>query len=203
MLRTMLKLTKEVFSKLKNAYELRKYDNFTIAEYFRKQGVQVGENCYIVPRQLGTEPYLVKIGNHVFIAGGVEINTHDGGTWLFREEIPDLRVFGPVIIEDNCVIGERVIIQPNVEIGSGSIVASGSVVIADVPPNSIVMGVPARRFGSVEKYKEKCIARWKVQKPANFHEDSSKHYLATPNRELILSQLKKHLILIFHKELRK
>jgi acetyltransferase-like isoleucine patch superfamily enzyme len=192
----------QVFSaKIKRAYEQRQYDNFTIAEYFRKQGARVGANCYIVPRQLGTEPYLVKIGNHVFIANGVEINTHDGGTWLFREEIPDLRVFGPVVIEDNCVIGEHAIIQPNVTIGPGSIVASGSVVITDVPPNSIVMGVPARQFGSVDKYKEKCISRWKVQKPPIFHEDSKKHYWSSPDREIILSQLRDHLTQVFHKEL--
>jgi acetyltransferase-like isoleucine patch superfamily enzyme len=58
--------------------EIRKYNNYTIAEYFRKRGAQIGEDCYIVPRQLGGEPYLVKIGNHVAIAEGVKLHNHDG-----------------------------------------------------------------------------------------------------------------------------
>ena len=83
-----------VIRKAKHAIEMTRYDNYTIAEYFRKQGAQIGENCFIVPRMLGGEPYLVKIGNHVLIAEGVKFHTHDGGTWIFREEIPELKVFG-------------------------------------------------------------------------------------------------------------
>ena len=55
---------------------------------------------------------LAGIGNHVFIAQGAHLNTHDGGTWVFRKEIPNLRIFGPIVIGDNCVIGENAIIQP-------------------------------------------------------------------------------------------
>lgn len=187
------RLIKDIFQRINHTLELRKYDNFTIAEYFRKQGAQIGEGCLIIPRQLGAEPYLVKIGNHVVINNGVELHTHDGGTWIFRQEIPDLRVFGPIIIEDNCLIGSGATILPNVRIGKNSIVAAGSVVIADVPPNAIVMGVPARRFGSTEKYKEKCIERWREQRPPDLHPDANINYERSPHKNLILSQLKKHL----------
>ena len=71
-----------------------KYDQYTIAEYFRKQGAQVGEGCSIITRSLGDEPYLVKIGNHVTIAGGVIFATHDGAAWIIRQQIPDIQVFG-------------------------------------------------------------------------------------------------------------
>ena len=197
----LYRVMRRLVIKIKRAYELSKYDNFTIAEYFRKQGTQIGDNCLIIPRKLGTEPYLVKIGNHVVINQDVKFHTHDGGTWIFRQEIPGLRVFGPIIIEDNCLIGDNVQILPNVTIGKNSIVAAGSIVIADVPPDSIVMGVPARRFGSVKKYKEKCIARWKEQKPPNFHPDSEMNYEISPNQEVILDQLKNHLTQHFKKKL--
>ena len=164
--------------------------------------MQIGKGCIIVPRQLGTEPYLIKIGNHVVINKGVEFHTHDGGTWVFREEIPDLRVFGPIIIEDNCLIGSNALILPGVRIGENSIVAAGSVVIADVPVNSIVMGVPARRFGSIKKYKEKCVERWKEQRPLDFHPDCVKNYELSPHQKVILSQLKKHLLNHFSEELK-
>ena len=160
-----------IISRLKRSLQLRKYNRFNIAEYFREQGAQIGDDCSIIPRFLGAEPYLVKIGNHVTIAAGVVFITHDGGCWVFREEIPDLQVFGPIIIEDNCVIGQNAILFPNIRIGRNSVVGAGSVVITDVPPDTIVMGVPARPFGSIAKYKEKCIERcrrmscWRMERP--------------------------------------
>ena len=193
----ILKLLRDTLKKFQKAMELRKYNNFTIAEYFRKQGAQIGEDCYIVPRTLGTEPYLIKIGNHVAITEGVKLHTHDGGTWVFRQEIPDLRVFGPIIIEDNCLIGVDAQILPNVTIGKNSIIGAGSVVISDIPPNSIVFGVPARQFGAVSKYKEKCIERWKEQKPPDFPTDSFLHYESLDNPKQVLDKLKIHLAKVF------
>ncbi len=50
----------------------------------------------------------------------------------------------PVILEDDVWIGSRVTILKGVRIGARSIVAAGSVVTRDVPPDSIAGGVPAR-----------------------------------------------------------
>jgi len=194
-------ICKSVIDRIKKIYISRKYDNYNISEYFRKQGARIGENCCIFTRSLGDEPYLVKIGNHVCINSDVHLHTHDGGTWVFREKMPDLRVFGSIIIEDNCFIGEGAKILPNVTIGKNSIVGAGSVVISDVPPDSIVMGVPARRFGSIDKYKEKCIGRWKEQKPSNFHSDAIMNWERSDNVKIIRKQIKEHLINIFKEKL--
>lgn len=190
-----------LIARKREAYQLRHYNRFTISEYFRKQGVQIGSDCSIIPTSLGGEPYLVKIGNHVTIAGGVQFVTHDGAAWIFRDEVPDLQVFGPIVIEDNCVIGQNAILFPNIRIGKNSIVGAGSVVITDVAPDTIVMGIPARPFGSVAKYKEKCIERWMAQRPpdcalepgANWW--NSKHF--NENRK----KLKMHLLNLFKEEL--
>ena len=182
-------------------YEIRKYDRFTIAEYFRKQGAQIGDNCSIIPNTLGAEPYLVKIGNHVAIAQEVVFITHDGGTWLFREEIPNLQVFGPIIIEDNCVIGARSVLFPNIRIGRNSIVGAGSVVISDVAPDTVVIGVPARPFGSVIKYKEKCIERWKIQQPPDSVLEQGEDWWRSKHFGENRKKLKKHLLTIFKNEL--
>jgi acetyltransferase-like isoleucine patch superfamily enzyme len=197
----MIKTFVTYLAKLRAAYRLRRYNRFTIAEYFRQQGAQIGEGCSIIPTSIGAEPYLVKIGHHVTIAAGVRFITHDGGAWIFRGEIPDLQVFGPIIIEDNCVIGSHAILFGNIRIGKNSIVGAGSVVISDVPPDTIVMGVPARPFGSTAKYREKCIERWRAQKPPDCviepGEDwwDSKHFQA--NRR----KLQEHLLKLFDKEL--
>ena len=193
----MISIVIEIVRKIKHSYELRKYNRYTIAEYFRRQGMKVGDDCMIVPTQLGTEPYLVKIGNHVAIAEGVKFMTHDGGPWIFRSEVSDLQVFGPIVIEDNCVIGQNAIIFPNTRIGRNSIIGANSVVISDIPADTIAVGVPARPLGSVIKYKEKCLERWKMQKPPDCNIEPgetwwhSKHFFENRKR------LKEHLINLY------
>lgn len=178
----------------KNIIPLVFYDRWTIASYFRKQGAQIGQGCSIMVRSLGTEPYLVRIGDRVGISRGVVFATHEGAARLLQTESPGLQVFGPIVIEDDCLIGENVFLSPNIRIGSNSIIGANSVVISDIPPDRIAMGVPARVIGSTEKLKDKCRELWKVQKPPGmiiedgvdiFH---SKFYKT--NRRL----LKQHLI---------
>lgn len=198
---SVIKRLSDVMEKIVRYFELKLYDTKTISNYFRKQGAQIGEDCTIIPTFLGTEPYLIKIGNRVSIANGVTFVTHDGGTAILRDKVPDLQVFGPIVIEDNCVIGQNATIFCNVRIGSNSIVGAGSVVITDIPPNTIALGVPARPFGSVEKYREKCQERWSAQRPPDTVLDpgetwwESRHYAA--NRE----RLRQHLLKIFAKDL--
>lgn len=49
-----------------------------------------------------------------------------------------------VAIEDDVWIGRRVMIMPGVRIGKGSVIAAGAVVTKDVPPYSVVGGIPAK-----------------------------------------------------------
>lgn len=198
----MLGLIRGLIRRAKTSYEKRQYTPATIAEYLRKSGAQVGEGCYIIPKDVGTEPYLVKIGNHVAIASGVAFITHDGGPWIFREEIPDIQVFGPIVIEDNCLIGQNAILFPNIRIGKNSIVAAGSVVISDVPPNTIVMGVPARPMGSVEKYKEKCLERWSAQRPPDAVIESGATWWSSRHFQENRAKLRRHLTELFREQLR-
>jgi acetyltransferase-like isoleucine patch superfamily enzyme len=153
------------WERLVTSIETAGYSEKTLAVYFRKKGAQIGEHCIFHITLLASEPYLVSIGNHVCITSGVMLHTHDGGVWIFREKSPDLHAYGRIIIEDNCIIGCNAQILPNVRIGKNSIVGAGSVVISDVPPNSIVMGVPARVVSSIAKYEERCQAQWQEQRP--------------------------------------
>ena len=52
----------------------------------------------------------------------------------------------PVYIGNDVWIGDRALILPGVHVGDGSIIAAGAVVTKDVPPYSIVAGVPARKI---------------------------------------------------------
>lgn len=50
----------------------------------------------------------------------------------------------PVVLEDNVWLGARVIVLPGVTVGTGSVIAAGSVVTRDVPPRRLAAGQPAR-----------------------------------------------------------
>jgi len=198
---SILKSVRAFYDRVRKSIELRKYNPYTIADYFRKQGAQIGEGCFIVPRDLGAEPYLIKIGDHVAIAAEVAFATHDGAVWVFRDQVPDLQVFGPIVIEDNCIIGLRSTIFPNVRIGRNSVVAAGSLVISDVPPNSLVMGVPARSFGSMEKYREKCLQRWAEQRPPEVTFAEGETWWNSPHAATKRAQLREHLLGLFRDQL--
>lgn len=197
----MLRSIASIFRQFRSVYKRRGYTEYTIAEYFRELGAQVGEGCFIVPRSLGTEPYLVRIGNHVAIASGVLFITHDGGPWIFRREIPDLQVFGPIVIEDNCVIGANAVLFPNVRVGANSIIGAGSVVINDIPPNTVAMGVPARPFGSVDKYREKCVERWHQQRPSDVVLEPGETWWNSRHFNENRRKLRRHLTQLFREQL--
>jgi acetyltransferase-like isoleucine patch superfamily enzyme len=197
----VLRLVQALYRRARQSLELRKYTPFTIAEYFRRQGAQVGDGCFIVPTSLGTEPYLIRIGNHVAIAAEVSFATHDGAVWVFRDQVPDLQVFGPIVIEDNCIIGHRAVIFPNVRIGRNSVVGAGSLVISDVPPNSVVLGVPARAFGSLEKYREKCLERWAQQRPPDVTLEAGETWWNSRHFDANRERLRRHLLAVFHDDL--
>lgn len=168
----VFKLIKKIITLIKSKYQISKYDNYTIANYFRSQGAQIGEDCFFSIRNLASEPYLVKIGNHVGIANGVQLLTHSLG-WSFRDRIPDIQIFGKIVIEDNCNIGVNAIILPNVTIGKNSVIAAGAIVVKDIPPNSIAGGVPAKVLGNVDDYFENLKKTWEQQKPKGYMSEMS------------------------------
>lgn len=153
-----------LFIKFFEKIELMQYNDFTIENYFRKKGCLIGKNNRIYIRSLGSEPFLIKVGNNCTITAGVNLITHDGGCSILRKENPELHVYGNIEIRDNCFIGQNSIILPNVKIGPNSIVGAGSVVTKDVPPNVVVAGVPAKIICSLEEYKQKSIIRAKKYK---------------------------------------
>lgn len=170
----MLRIFKRLYAKLLRSVELSRYNDFTIAEHFRKQGARIGEDNRIEIRSLGPEPYLIKIGNHCTIAPNVLFLVHDGATWVFTEEDPSLQKFAPVVIKDNCFIGMNSIIMGNVTIGPNSVVGAGSIVTKDVPPDTVVAGNPARTICTIGEYRDKVTAAWAGQKPPGYFDGLSK-----------------------------
>lgn len=110
--------------------------------YVRSIGVTVGERCVIESFNFSTEPWLISIGNHVEITTDVTFITHDGATWVLRDnsKYKDVIRFGKITVHDNVFIGHGSIILPNVEIGENVVIGAGSVVANDIPSNCVVGG---------------------------------------------------------------
>ena len=86
----------------------------------------------------------IKIGNNVRLANFVILETTGHNIGDANQLIRSQGIYrNPVIIEDDVWIGDRATVI-GVTVGKGSVVAAGAVVIHDVPPYSIVGGVPAK-----------------------------------------------------------
>ena len=87
----------------------------------------------------------VTIGNHVNLAQGITItalnhNFQDNNQRIDQQGITK----NPITIGNDIWIGTNAVILPGVTIGDHSVVAAGAVVNKDVPPHSLVAGVPAK-----------------------------------------------------------
>ena len=87
----------------------------------------------------------VTIGNHVNLAQGITVTALNHNFSDANKRIDEQGVTTtPVVIEDDIWIGSNAVILPGVTIGSHSVVAAGAVVTKDVPPRTLVAGVPAK-----------------------------------------------------------
>jgi acetyltransferase-like isoleucine patch superfamily enzyme len=121
---------------------------------FRKCGYTVGEKVVI-----GEDLIIVEnaddltnkllIGDRVSIAQRVTLVLGAGPNWSrIRTVYPGYSA--KIVIEDDAWVGAGSIILPGVTIGKGAVVGAGAVVTKDVPPYTIVVGVPARSIKRID-----------------------------------------------------
>lgn len=97
----------------------------------------------------------VKIGDYTTLGARVYVTDHIHGETVYEQMVsgPRLRPLyskGPVIIGDCVSIGENCVILPGVTIGHSSIIGANSVVTKDVPPFSVVGGIPGKVIRTVQ-----------------------------------------------------
>jgi UDP-2-acetamido-3-amino-2,3-dideoxy-glucuronate N-acetyltransferase len=140
-----------------------------IFDFVNLYGCEIGDESKIgtfVEIQRGAKiGRRVKISSHTFICEGVEIEDHvfvGHGVTFINDRYP--RAVTPdgapqtaadwtvvaTTVRRGASIGSGSTILCGVEIGANAIVGAGSVVTADVPPNTIVAGNPARAIRQVE-----------------------------------------------------
>jgi acetyltransferase-like isoleucine patch superfamily enzyme len=140
-IRSLFKRILKLFARLVPGLDLRA-NLWRLAGYTIGSPVYIGEDLIIVDTQY-MKPQ-VFIGNGVTIAQRVTLVTSSGAPdskIVYKAFGPEV---GPITIQDGAWIGVGVIILPNVTIGRSAIVGAGAVVTKDVPPYTVVVGVPAR-----------------------------------------------------------
>lgn len=112
----------------------------------RLRGVKMGKDCFIDPSAIVETAYPenITLGNDVRITAGSVIMTHIKAPHYLRDTGLMPLVLKPVVIEDHCFIGLNAVIIPGVRIGRAAVVASGAVVVSNVPAYSMVAGNPAK-----------------------------------------------------------
>ena len=142
--------------------------------YHRMMGVRIGRGSQLNMRTYLMGPGLLSIGEYSHVnpgclidyRNGVEIGSsvsishrvmlisggHDVQSRNFSE------VHKPIKVGNHVWIGAGAIVLQGVEVGDGAVLAAGAVVVDDVPPYTIVGGVPAKKIGErVRDLDYKCL----------------------------------------------
>jgi acetyltransferase-like isoleucine patch superfamily enzyme len=127
--------------------------------------IKIGDNCYIGENTIIRSGELITIGNDVLISHCVNImdtNAHEINHVERAESYIEMLKNGhkslkgnvktaPVLIDDNVWISFNVSILKGVHIGRGSIIASDSVVLHDLPPFVLAGGNPAKILKNLDR----------------------------------------------------
>ena len=89
----------------------------------------------------------IEIGERTNIQDGAILHGDPGKPTILEDHVTvgHRAVVHSAHIERGCLIGIGAVVLDGVRVGHGSIVGAGAVVNKDIPPLSLVVGVPARR----------------------------------------------------------
>lgn len=134
------------------------------AALIKEMFAEAGEGCYIEPPfHANWGGKHVRLGNYVYANFNLTLvddgNIDIGDNVMFAPNVTVITATHPVLpalrekglqfnvdvkICSNVWIGAGAIIMPGITVGENSVVGAGSVVTKDVPPNTVVVGNPAR-----------------------------------------------------------
>lgn len=83
------------------------------------------------------------VGNHVIVNTGVIVE-HDCALENGSSVSPGSRMGGRVTVQEGAFVSTGVTLSPRVTVGAHAVVGAGAVVVKDLPPRTLSMGVPAK-----------------------------------------------------------
>jgi acetyltransferase-like isoleucine patch superfamily enzyme len=127
---------------------------FEWADWHKRRGLlhSSGDWVSINTNVVITDPQYVRMGENVHLTG-CALFGHDGSVAMVNRACGSkFDHVGKIDLRDNTFVGHNAIIMPGVTIGPNVLVAAGAVVTKDVPPNTVVGGIPAKRICSFEEH---------------------------------------------------
>lgn len=105
--------------------------------------IEVGENFYANHGLVILDAGKVTFGDNVFI--GPNCGFHTSGHPIdFERRNKGLEYAYPITVGNNVWFGAGVQVMPGVTIGDNVVIGSGSIVVKDIPSNSVAVGNPCR-----------------------------------------------------------
>jgi len=118
---------------------------------YRLTGMKVGKRCSFGLCAMVDifYPHLITVGDNCIFGYDSVILAHE----YLQDELRS----GPVVIGNNVTVGTKCTILPGVVIGEGAVISAMSLVNKDVPPHTLVGGVPVRVLGTVPEAKRRSL----------------------------------------------
>jgi sugar O-acyltransferase (sialic acid O-acetyltransferase NeuD family) len=108
--------------------------------------VSFGEGCIVASGTVLTSN--ITIGSHCLINLTCTIG-HDAVIEDYCTLAPGVHLSGFTHLEEGVELGAGAVVIPGKRIGKGALVGAGAVVTADIPPNTLAVGVPAKVIKAV------------------------------------------------------
>ncbi|MCY7008328.1 sugar O-acetyltransferase [Fusobacterium simiae] len=140
-----IEVMKKLLGKIKNNFSI-------IAPFWCDYGynIEIGENFFANHNTVILDGAKVTFGDNVFIAPNCGFYTA-AHPIDFEKRNQGLEYAYPITVGDNVWIGAGVQVMPGVTIGNNVVIGAGSIVIKDIPDNSVAVGNPCKVIREIKE----------------------------------------------------